>query len=562
MPVLKGTLPFYLSVGFLQAVVMVFAWEFERNSVVVAALVFGVNLQLLGNHFRQRGAWIGAGLLALILAAITEWAMHRSLRSWDEHWIFGSLIVGYICSAFILSWPSGERLRLPYRVLFQHAWNSGLILLLALLLTGLFWSLLQLCASLFQMIGIGALKEVIKTRNFNIVSLCMVFSLGIRIGRENDKVISMLRGVLLSLCRFLAPLTALIVVFFSLALPFTGLQSIWETGRATTILLSLVAANLFLVNGVFQDGSQPQAYPQGLNWMINASLLLLPVLAVLAAYSTWLRIEQYGLSPSRVIGLLSVVIAVLYSLAALWAVLRSGADWLGNLRATNPWLALLVCVVVVSTHTPWWNPEELSARNQIQRLMDGTTSPAIFDAYSLRNSLGKPGLRAFNRLMADLDQLPQNMDANAREVLKTRMYDALETSTKRYRAIPVPDQNRIWIGEPVDGHEQFANPKLGSLNCNKLQCVMWVIDLDGDGQNEVVQFFASTQAWMYIFKRNADGQWEEIGRMDGSFHTGKELADMIRAGKVRLVEPRYRNLDIDGQLYTPNIERDHTSAHQ
>ncbi|AHF69862.1 MULTISPECIES: DUF4153 domain-containing protein [Pseudomonas] len=550
MSVLKGSLPFYIVVGLVQAVIMVVAWKHDKTAVFVAALVFGVNLQLLGSNFRQRGAWVLAGLLALLLAMVTEWALQRALRSWDENWIFCSVIVGYICSAFIQSWPSGNRLHLLYRSLFQHAWNDGLIVLLALLLAGLFWSLLQLCASLFHMIGIEVFKEVIKTRNFNIVSLCMVFSLGIRIGRQNDKVIGMLRGILLSLCRFLAPLTAFIVVLFTLTLPFTGLESIWNTGRATTILLCLVAANVFLVNGVFQDGSQSHDYPQGLKWLINASLLLLPVLAALACYSIWLRIEQYGLSPSRVIGLLLVVIAALYSLAAFIAVLRSGDVWLGNLRFTNPWLALLACVMTVTIHTPWWNPEELSARNQIQRLMDGTTPPALFDADHLLNWLGKPGLRAFDRLKADLDHLPQNMDANAREVLKLRVYDAWARSQGRYRAFSVPEQNLVWIGERVDGYEQFTDSRLGSRNCNRVQCTMWVVDLDSDGQNEVVQL-VSTDVWMSFFKRDTDGQWKEVGRMHGPFHKGKDLADLIRAGKARLVEPRYRTLDIDGLLYTP-----------
>ncbi|MBX8494673.1 DUF4153 domain-containing protein [Pseudomonas cichorii] len=555
MSVLKGTLPLYIAVGLVQAIIMLVAWRFDKTPVFVAALVFGVNLQLLGSDFRKRGAWVLAGLLALILAMVTEWAMQRTLIFSDENWIVCSVIVGYICSAFIQSWPSGNRLHLSYRTLFQHAWNDGLIVLLALLLAGLFWSLLQLCASLFHMIGIDVFKEVIKTRNFNIVSLCMVFSLGIRIGRQNDKVISMLRGILLSLCRFLAPLTAVIVVLFTLALPLTGLESIWKTGRATQILLSLVAANVFLVNGVFQDGNQPQASSQWFKWLINASLLMLPVLAALAFYSTWLRIEQYGLSPSRIIGLLLVVIAALYSLAAFIAVLRSGPVWLGNLRFTNPWLALLACVMTVTIHTSWWNPQELSARNQIQRLMDGTTPPGLFDADHLRSRLGEPGRRAFDRLMADLDHLPQSFDANAREVLKSRMYDALEASTNRYRVIPVPDQSLLWIGERVDGHEQFTNPRLGSDNCNRVQCIMWGVDLDSDGQNEVVKLIAS-DVWMTFFRRDADGRWKAAGRMYGPFHRGKDLVDLIRAGKARLVEPSYRTLDIDGWLYTPVDNRE------
>ncbi|RMQ50570.1 hypothetical protein ALQ04_03805 [Pseudomonas cichorii] len=559
MSVFKGSLPFYLAVGLLQAMAMVLALEFEKISVAVGVLVFGGHLQLLGSHFRQRGAWILAGLLALVLTLVTEWVLHEPSRWWREDWTLGALIVGYTCSAFILSWPSGSRLHLPYRELFRHAWNNALILLLALLLTGLFWSLLQLCVSLFEMIGITAFKEVIKTRNFNIISLSLVCSLGIRMGCENDKVIGMLRGILLNLCRFLAPLSALIVVLFTLALPFTGLESIWKTGHATTILLGLVAANIFLINGVFQDGNQPRPYPQWLMWGINASLLALPVLVVLAGYSTWLRIEQYGLSPSRIVGLLSVVAAALYSLAAVWAVLRSGSVWLGNWRVTNPWLALLVCLVVVLIYTPWLNPQKFSARDQVQRLKDGRTSPDSFDTYNLRNRLGKPGRQEFERLLADMDSL-QQFEPEVRARLKTRMYDTYNGAFRYIPKQPVPEHNFIWIGLPVDGHEQFSNPELGSLNCNRYRCGMWAVDLDGDGQNEVIQF-SSEPSQMYFFRFDSDGVWKEAGRMDGPSHSAKKWADLVREGKTRVVEPTYRSLEIGGQLYTPT-ETDRKSRHQ
>ncbi|GFM51550.1 DUF4153 domain-containing protein [Pseudomonas cichorii] len=553
MSVLKGSLPFYLVVGLLQAAAMIGAWEFEKSFVAVAALVFGVNLQLLGNQFRQRGAWILAGLLALVMGLVTEWVWHESFRWWREGWPLGAIIVGYTCSAFIQSWPSGNRWRLSYRDLFQHGWNNALILLLALLLAGLFWLLLGLCSSLFQMIGIDVFKDLLKSRNFNIISLSVVFSLGIRMGRENDKVISMLRGILLNLCRFLAPLSALIVVLFTLALPFTGLESIWKTGYATTILLGLVAVNIFLINGVFQEGDQPRAYPTWLVWGINVSLMALPGLVTLAGYSTWLRIEQYGLSPSRIIGLLSVIAAALYSLSALWAVLRPGSVWLGSLRVTNPWLALLVCVVVVLVHSPWLNPQGFSARDQVQRLKDGRTPPDDFDTYNLRNRLGEPGRRAFEQLLADMDSL-QQFEPDVRARLKTRMYDTYNGAFRATPTRPVPEHNFVWIGLPVDGHEQFSDPKLAGLNCNRYRCGMWAVDLDGDGLNEVIQF-SSRFGNMYFFKLGSDGRWEKAGKMNGPSNISEKWADLIRKGETRVVEPTYRSLEIGGQLYVP-IEAD------
>lgn len=546
----KQSLPLYLGIGLLQALVLVVAVKWEAAWLAAIVLVLGLNLQLLGREALQRRAWVWSVLLTGLITLVTTWAWTPALPgAYDPEWsivswVMAGTLITYIATAFILSWPSGQGWRLPYEALFRHAWNTAFIVLLALLLMGLFWSLLQLCASLFEMIGITFLQQAINQQSVIIVCLALVFSLGMRMGRDNERVIGLLRGILLSLCHFLAPLAALIVLLFSLSLPFTGLESIWKTGYATAILLSLVAITVFLINGVFQDGRQPCPYPRWLRWVIDAGLICLPVLVALAGYSTWLRVSQYGLSPSRVIGLLLVGIATLYSVAGLYAVLRSRTAWLGSLRRSNPWLALLVCSALLAIHSPWLSPVELSARNQVQRLLDGRTPAQQFDADYLYYKLGTPGRRAFEWLESHLDQQTQ-WDAATRAVVRERLDEGRDG---RLRQRPVTEANRVWIGEPVEGHEQFANPKLGGLDCNRLQCTLWAVDLSGDGRDEVIRFATNTQ--VEFFRRTDEGRWVLAGYLQGNYNT-QGLAEQIRQGKARVVAPRYRNLQTDDQLYTP-----------
>lgn len=549
MPAVEKSLPFYLAVGLLQALAFVVALEYESAALAVFAVAFGINLQLLGS-LRPRGIVLGACLFALLLASITAWVnrdmpdaphSHRTLK---VLWAMSGHLIAYVGTAFILSWSPGQARRLRYDDLFRHAWNNGFILLLAGLVTGLFWALLLLCASLFQMIGIGILEDLFHDRYFNAVALTLVFSLGMRMGRENDKVIGMLRGILLSLCRFLTPLAALIVVLFSLALPFTGLEPVWQTGRASTILLCLVAITVFLVNGVFQDGVRSHAYPRGLTLLVEASLVLLPLLTVLAGYSSWLRIEQYGLSPSRFGAALLVGIAACYSLAAVWAVLGRGDVWLARMRFSNPWLALLCCALLIAIQTPWLNPQAVSARHQVQRLLDGRTPPDRFDADYLYEGLGEPGRVAFERLARSLADSTA-FDPATRKLLASRMQEAREPRWTRRNS---PEQLE-WAGKPVEGREQFVSPALWQGNCVQVRCVMWAVDLDADGQDEVVQFSAGWSP-LYFFRRDAEGNWSLAGRMEGR-SGGSAPADAMREGKVRVIEPRYRSLDVDGRLYAP-----------
>ena len=67
--------------------------------------------------------------------------------------------------------------------------------------------------------------------------------------------------------------------------------------------------------------------------------LVLP-LALMAAYALWLRIDEYGLTPMR---LLSVAVAVLYGVGHLWAAIRSdleGGFWRTNIVVAGVMLAV------------------------------------------------------------------------------------------------------------------------------------------------------------------------------------------------------------------------------
>nr|UKE85099.1 hypothetical protein KXZ65_08525 [Pectobacterium sp. PL152] len=105
--------------------------------------------------------------------------------------------------------------------------------------------LLVLCGMLFNMLGFRLVSKVLSHHRFYMLFLPMVFSVGIYIGMTKEAVVVLLRGILLSACRFLLPFSALITVVFTLTLPFSGLEPIWNTGRSTVILLCLMGVNLF-----------------------------------------------------------------------------------------------------------------------------------------------------------------------------------------------------------------------------------------------------------------------------------------------------------------------------
>ena len=560
MLTLERSVMTYLAIGLVQGLLLWLATSMGDPGawygLITAVLVGGVNLLLLGENIRHRGtAWLVVGL-TVVMTAISAWVFWDGDEYWRPgswlagSWSFFAVVITYICTVFILSWPTREGRYPRYEDLFRHAWGTVFIVLLGLLLNAVFWALLWLWGGLFKMLGIVALNKLFSTEGFICISSAMVFALGVHMGREKERVIGLLRGIVLTLCRFLLPLSALIVIVFTFALPFTGLEPIWDTGYSTPIMLWLVAVNLFLLNGVFQDGTQGSGYPTWLVRVVDLCLLCLPVLVVLAGYSTWLRIEQYGLTPSRILAMVLVLVIFIHSVAALLAVFVSRSIWLGSLRVSNPVIALLCVVLLLAMHTPWFSPLTMSANNQVQRLLSGRTAVDNFDADTLRNRLGSEGKQAYDALLEQVEQ-GLVLAEPGRQVLLKRLKEVSAGNG------PTGSERLLeWIGPKVEGSEQFYDKRFNGQLCLAPGCALWAVDLDQDGQPEVMQL--PKNKWsepLYFFKRDAQGNWQRVGTYAGGGESSLELIEQIRQGKVKVVTPRYQSLQIDGVELSPTLDK-------
>lgn len=577
----RHPLGIYLGLGLLQGLTLLSVTEAWASAGDARALLAGLlafvlsgalQVQLLGERWREarRGRLVlGCALLLAVLAAWFVWQSRSqgSLR-WSESpagalLLFGNLLLFYILTPFVQAWDSRSGWGFDYSALYRHAWNNGLILLLAALLVGLFWLLIVLWAGLFSVLGIQLFSELFFNRVFAWLSCALVFAMGVRIGLQRDAVIEALRGLLLAICRALLPLTVLIVLLFVVCLPFTGLEPLWATKRAAAILLALVFVHLCLLNGVFQDGRQSSGYARPLRLMADVSLLVLPLLAALAGYALWLRVQQYGLTPSRVLVGLLVVMALLYALAAAWAVLRREAVWLGGLRRSNPPIALALALLLVLLQTPWFSPQELSAASQFRRLLAGQVAAGQFDAGLLRFRLGEPGRRYLARIEQLLERpgaLPPELAAPLRaelERLRQSQYYG-EWQRNRRETQAVAQVQLQWLGAaPADVDGLFA--RLAQGECRKVACSLLAVDLDGDGAQEVLVIRTERRAAYdsTILARDKAGVWQRIGRLAQPWETrlsGAELAERIRREGVRPVAPRYQALEVGEVRLEPRLD--------
>lgn len=355
---------------------------------------------------QRRLVWsLAFGAIAgLVMAGIAWWVI-----GYNEYGDYWNLSFAAGTFALLISVPLFQTLRdnppqspraLPYEKLHFYSWSDVVIGLVALAFVGLSWLLLFLISGLFELIGIDLLKQLTAKSWFGWLFSGASFGAALGILRENARILGTLQKVALIILSILAPFLAAALVIFLLSLPVTGLAGLWEaTSDTTPILISCAVAAVILSNAVIRNNAQQASASVLLRVSAIALALTVLPLAVIAAVSTGLRIDQHGLTPERIWALLVVAIGTAYGLAYLMCVLLGRASWAERIRPANVRLSIALCGIALLLAMPFVDFGAMSARDQLARLEAGAVSEEQFDYFALANDFGAEG-RAAARLMA------------------------------------------------------------------------------------------------------------------------------------------------------------------
>ena len=169
------------------------------------------------------------------------------------------------------------------------------------------WLLANLLGELFDLIGIGLIKMRWTKAGSCWMLIGGAFGAAVGLLRDRDKVLGLLQRVVTTVLSVLAPVLAAGLVLFVLALPFTGLDVLWEKTRTPTpVMLACVAGAAILANAVIGNNPDEEARGTVLRWSAMALGAVAAPLVAVAAISTALRIGQYGFTPSRLWGVVAV----------------------------------------------------------------------------------------------------------------------------------------------------------------------------------------------------------------------------------------------------------------
>ncbi len=465
--------------------------------------------------------------------------------------VFYGAAMLFIAHALVTAGDTARRYVPDYRTYFEVTWTLAIRLVLAFLFVGLFWSLLSAGAAMFHLIGLDFLGRLMRHDWFLIPVTALMLGAGIHLTDLRENVVRAVRVLVLNLLSWLLPVMAVLAVGFLAALPFTGLGRLWSVHHVTASLLVACAALVVLANAAFQDG-RPQAPGQRvLRLPTRAAALVLAPLVALAVYGLWLRVDQHGLTPDRIGAVACLVAATVYALGYAAAALWPGR-WGEAVARTNVAAAFVAIALILALFSPIVDPARLSVADQMRRLAAGKTSPEAFDFAFLHRHGARYGKAALRRL-ADESGGPDAAHVAA------RARDALAGNASNPPA-PSPAEMTAQIAVRPPGRtlpEDFLRQdwaKQGReappcLREHRAQCIALLVDLNGDGTDEVVLKAAYR---IDVYQRTPAG-WVSVGGLTGAFCA--DSFKVFRTEPFQAVAPEWQDLVVGGQRYRVNSAR-------
>lgn len=534
------------------------------DPLVLLALFIPVLALGGAGRFRPRTLAIWLAVAAAVVAVMGWWADRGDAaasawfghggRPWFPMLTFPACVaLLFIAHHLILAADIARRRIAPYPVYFDTAWKAGVQLALSAAFTGVFWLLLLLGSGLFSMIGLDFLRTLIGQEWFSIPATTLAFAAAVHLTDVKDGLIRGVRTVALMLLSWLLPVMAILTAGFIAALPFAGVGRLWEAGYGTNLMLAAAGALIILINAAYQDG-EPDGRPHPvLQWTARLAAVLLVPLMGLALWGMALRIGQHGLTPERIIALTLVLLGVIYAGGYAFAAVRPG-PWMRPLERVNVIAAVAAVVAILALFTPVADPLRLSVGDQVRRLETGRVSAEAFDYRFLRFDAGRAGRRALDRLAESDDPEIAQRAKEAQAAEQRWELSSVERPASEEIRIEVSPTGAVL---PPGFLDQMIDNDWLSRRCNARNiCQARMVDMDGDGADELLVAYAGNLSGMLLFKLEGDGLWIEHADYESPRATAcaQEQLDprnALRDGRIETITPQFPDLLIEGARIRP-----------
>lgn len=373
----------------------------QRLLLVLATLIlggFGVLLALGGPERIGRAA-LGALSIAVPAAGLIWLASLRYPQAHDlmKHG-HGAVALGailFIATPFAAAGCAERGGWKRYPLLFDAAWMIVVRYVAAVLFTALFWAVLMLSDQLLHLVGITIIADFIDLDPVPYVLSGLLLGLAIQVVHEMRAYVSPF--VIHRLLRLMLPVLLPVVALFLAAIPFRGLDGLFGGLSPAATLMGVALAAVTLISTATDRDDASAAQSDVIRDAGRLMALMLPVLAGLAVFAVWRRVDQYGWTPDRLAAGLAAVFLLAYGVAYAGAVLR-GAGWMARIRGANRWMAMAVVVAAGLWLTPVIDATRISAQSQLARIESGGLEPREMALWELAQLWGHAGQAALDRV--------------------------------------------------------------------------------------------------------------------------------------------------------------------
>lgn len=503
--------------------------------------------------FKQRALWYWMALIFVVVLAMSVWLKWQVEDSdkWRQHEVF--MFYGWrllLMAMLALPWiqyslhVSREQARYPH--FYRQLWLNALTLLIVFVANGLFWLVLLLWSEMFKLVGIPFFSTLFfDTDWFGYVAFGLITALAVVLARTQSRLVTAVQKLLTFIATGLLPLVALLALMFILTLPFTGLEAISQRVSAAGLMSTLTLLLLLLMAIVREPQKEALPYPGALRYLIKCSLIVAPIYMLIAVWSLWVRIQQYGWTPERLYGVLVVVVLLVWSFGYLASILRRGRNPLELQGPVILGVSLLALGLLVLLSSPVIDAWRISVNSHMGLYHSGKIKPDQVSLYMLDHS-GKPGRAALEALQKDV---AFNQDSKRRRDLNS-LLQGRRDPVKELTATQLVSKVVMAPGsqKPDDAFWAFVKTQGYRITSCAEQnaCVLVSQDLNADGHPEQVLYaFGDGESLVFGMQKN---KWDllAVATLPEGF-TKDKLLQAVANQQLGSAPRIWRDITIDGK---------------
>lgn len=479
-----------------------------------------------------------------------------------EHINYGALLGTYVFTMAIATFKAlmysqqlaaGERV--TYSGLFRWSWRNFLTLSLSLLFAGSFWLILILWGQLFNAINIEFFQQLFEEPWFYYPAIALANGFGVIIFRRLTYIIDTITRLQQALMKFLLIVLVLVSILFLCALPFSGLNPLWDSG-GSSLILWMQALMLFFVNAVYQDDPQQRPYGIWLHRFIYFGIALLPIYSIISFYGLSLRIEQYGWTTTRCWAYLIWFLLALFPVGYWWGIAKKRDEWVQQLSRVNVAVGLIVLTLMLLINSPLLDFRKIVAADQLQRLADNKTTIEDFDIRYFRRHLARPGYEGLQVIKEQYGKSNPSIVVQINEFYRDQKTKKPVSTKEEFVATieglagePPPE-----LLDAIYTHEAKNAWNIGNTQKYYLQ----QLDLDDDSEMDyLLAAHRNNTLFLSLFYVEAN-EWKRVNMTPINRIRGEDLESVLKAlkaGELTISRPRWNSLEIGEKHFQVRGER-------